>query len=212
MLVRSSGGELLFRTGQLDAASGTIAWQAETAYAAGSGNAIAMLEHGTVLEAHVDQGRLFSIVGWLRDDGGIDGGNPQMFGTGGFVAVAANTLGKCVALHSGSGPDAEKLFCTPGTVNFLSSKVNWGESVVGGAGSRGSVSLSANGRCVVTFVNGGSVRSRSGQLDAASGAIEWFPQIEIAKGEAAAAAIDDLGRCVETHVAQNVLFYSLGRQ
>jgi hypothetical protein len=212
VLVHSAAGGLFFRTGLLDAATGTITWQAETSYGTGSANAIAMMEHAVCLEAHIDQGKLYSNIGWLRGDGGIDWGEPDSFGNGGFVMIAADIDGTCVELHSGVGQDAGNLFCTPGAVDLLNSKVKWGKSVVVGAGSQGSVSLGSNGQCVVTFVDNGSVYSRSGQMDAAAGAIEWFPELDLAKGEATAISIDDLGRGVETHVAQKALFCALGRQ
>jgi len=211
VVVHSGGGQLFFRAGLLDPVTGALSWGPVTAYGVGSSNAIAMMEHATCLEAHVHQGKLYTSGGWLRGDGGMDWDEPDPFGQGDFMTIAAGTDGTCIELHSGVGPDAGKLFCTPGVFDFLKSKVKWGKTAVVGAGPRGSVSLGANGRCIVSFIENGRVHLRSGQMEFEATAIEWFPSVALAKGEATAISIDDLGRCIETHVTQKALFCALGR-
>ncbi len=211
VLVQQTGGNLFFRTGALDAAAGTISWAAEKKLGAGSAIAVAMIDDAICLEAHIDQGQLYTNIGWLRGDGGIDWDTPQSFGAAGAVAIGGSRDKLCVELHSGVGPDADKLFCTLGSIDLLHPKVKWGNTIGVGTGSHGSVAISAGGRCIVTFASNGTVYGRSGLVDVKAGNIEWFPVVELGKGAATAISIDDLGRCAEVHVDEKTAVCILGR-
>jgi len=71
--------------------------------------------------------------------------------------------------------------------------------------------LTETGRCLATFADSGVLYLQSGQVDFVTGRISWLPKVAVAVGETTAIAVDDLGRCVEIHVAEKTLFCTLGR-
>ncbi|AVC45598.1 MULTISPECIES: papain-like cysteine protease family protein [Rhizobium] len=211
LAVYSSSDRLYLRSGQLDANTAQISWAPERSYAAGACNSIAMLNYGVCLEAHVNQEKLYTSLGWLLGDGGVEFSEPQPFGNGEKVSISA--AGEiCVELHSGVGSDAGRLYCTPGKIDVFNSKIKWGISEDLGIGELGDISLNSIGQCFMSFLDKGSIFSRSGQLNAEAAKIEWFPRVELAKGESSGTSLDSLGRCIQTHIDGTFLYYIVGRQ
>jgi hypothetical protein len=211
VVVYLSGNQLCYRTGTLDVLKASVTWQAAHNYKpSGSGSSIALAQDGTGIQVHAENGKLYCSMGSLLGDGTLDWSPPAYYGDGAFNRIAMDTDGTCVELHPGPGADAGTLFCRVGIVDTFNVKISWGPILPVGSGSSGSISLGANGQCVVTWIDAGSVWLRHGKVDVAAGYIDWFPKLILVPGEATAVAIDDLGRFVECHVTKHTLYTTLG--
>jgi hypothetical protein len=202
---------LFYRLAALDPATRTLIWGAETDYGSGQRNSLAMMDHSVFLEVHEDQGILYSRVGWLRGDDKIDWDSRKPFDNGILVGIAADGGKSCVELHAGVGDDTGKLFATPGKIDFLRQKVEWGKTQAVAASSHGGVTLGAGGRCMLSFIGGGSACVRSGRINTETNAISWYPVQTLAHADDVDIAIDDLGRCVLMYSDRSSLNSLVGR-
>jgi len=170
------------------------------------------MDHSVVLEAHEDRGLLDTRVGWLKGDDQIDWYTRKPFDNGFLVGIAASGLRSCVELHLVVGRrDDVKLFATPGKIDLLRQKVEWGKTQVVAASSRGGVTLGAGGRCMLSFIGNGSACVRSGWINPATNAISWYPVQTLAHADDVDIAIDDLGRCVLMYSDRSSLNSLVGR-
>ena len=110
--------------------------------------------------------------------------------------------------YTGIDAESDVLYCQIGTADLRESVMTFGAPVAIGKETLGSVGLGAQGRCFVITVDAGQAYIRRGKL--ISGQIQWFPRTVIDQADSGAAAIDDLGRIVETHVRNKQVLYTIG--
>lgn len=213
--VHSNGSKLFYRLGKLDVSGMSITWQSVEEYGVGVRSAVALADYGVAVEAHVTGNQLHYRVGSVEDNGTITWGPSTQYGTGATNAITIDNLGNCLQVNVGVEATSGKLYYRVGKINYLTSSISWGAEAEFEAGDLPSVSLTATGKCLAVFSGtgaaSGKVVFRAGKVNTEARTVEWYPRNVFDAGEAAVAALDDIGKSIGIYVSGQRLFARIGR-
>lgn len=177
-------------------------------YGTGRSNAVALNDHGHVVEVHVVEDNLYYRLGQVNfANRTIDWGGPERYGTGGVNAIALDNHDNVVEVHADAGGSYYRV----GRVDSVERTIEWGDSTPYVPGGANAIALDDGGNVVEVHARAGDLYYRVGQVNFAKTTIDWGGPERYGSGGHNAIALDDDGNVVEVHARAADLYYRVGK-
>lgn len=195
-----AGSSLYYHVGTVSGEK--VNWSDSKKYDSGIEPAVAMNDSGVVVEVHKTQSpfsnSLYYHVGQV-DGSKINWGSSHSYDSGSVPKIAVNNHGDVVEVHQSQS--YAKIWGHIGKVN--GNKIDFGSSFEIGLGVRPAVALTDEGNVILSWVDGATLKQRSGQLN--GGSINWDAPTDYDDGKRPSIGANS-SLSVQVHPTETILY------